>query len=246
MRTDLDFEDLSDGEFVVEEYKSKGVWFEGGALAHMHPAAPHSGRIYVTPYRQEFAPIAYFTASFHSWKPKRVALYAGTEGGVGSSVFGVLRAFTTNGMEIAHDGLKQMQPQVCAVRFEVVAPSSEIAWVEMQMFGFDAGGQAYDPDQAIDDLQFEGDLVRKPRFVPFTPEPPIYCRWWWIETHGGLTPGPPAPPWLTWFRPFTAAVELAETAQSVSPDLRSSVLEIAAKQSAFALAGMKKEIAPRG
>ncbi len=72
----------------------------------------------------------------------------------------------------------------------------------------------------------------------------IYDPWWWIRTHGGLTPPLPDPqPWLL---QYAAALALAETAEKVSPGLRSAVLEIALQQLSITSSLIKKEIKKQG
>jgi hypothetical protein len=66
-----------------------------------------------------------------------------------------------------------------------------------------------------------------------------YNPWWWIETHGGLVAPGPLPPWLL---EFVAALTLAATAERVSPQLRTSVLEAALGQVSLTAAAIKKEI----
>ena len=67
----------------------------------------------------------------------------------------------------------------------------------------------------------------------------LYNPWWWIETHGGLVPPGPAP---TWLLEFVAALTLAATAERVSPQLRTSVLEVALRQVSLTAAAIKKEL----
>jgi hypothetical protein len=71
----------------------------------------------------------------------------------------------------------------------------------------------------------------------------IYNPWWWFETHGGLTPGGPPPPWMS---QFMAALTLAAGANRVSPQLRKNVLEIALKELAIASGTLKNEIKNQG
>ena len=69
--------------------------------------------------------------------------------------------------------------------------------------------------------------------------PPTYDPWWWIETRGGLVaPGPP-PPWRT---NLNALSTLIQTAETVAPQLRSSVLEIALKQVSILSRQIKKQL----
>lgn len=68
----------------------------------------------------------------------------------------------------------------------------------------------------------------------------VYNPWWWIETLGGLVPPQPDPqPWLHEYR---AILSLAETANKVSPKLRSAVLEIALQQLSIVSTAIKKDI----
>lgn len=68
----------------------------------------------------------------------------------------------------------------------------------------------------------------------------IYDPWWWIKTHGGLVPpGPDPNPWV---RQFASALELVSTAERVSPQVRTSVLEAALDQIAHTTSAIKKEI----
>lgn len=67
----------------------------------------------------------------------------------------------------------------------------------------------------------------------------IYNPWWWIETHGGLVPPGPPPPWL---QEFVAALTLAGMASRVPPQGRVGVLELALEQISIASAAIKKDI----
>lgn len=79
--------------------------------------------------------------------------------------------------------------------------------------------------------------------TPLQPRPPrhyeIYDPWWWIPTHGGLTPPDPIDPWLG---EFAAALALAGVAQRVAPQLRAAVLEIALQQIGVTAASIQREI----
>lgn len=57
--------------------------------------------------------------------------------------------------------------------------------------------------------------------------PPTFDPFWWVKTHGGLTPPGPGTPWL---HHFSAALALAETANAVPAELRADVLELALRQ----------------
>jgi hypothetical protein len=242
MQTILNFEDLGDLVFVIDDYASRGVVIPDGAAIHSHPAVAHSGVQYLSPYRREFATTAYFRAQFQPIRPKRVSLYAGTEGGEGAIIFGVLRAFAVNGTQVAVHGPLPIKVGVCSTRFEVVAPSNQIAWIIVEMFGFDPQGLAFDPDQAIDDLEF--DFAPKPpiRHVPI--RPPNYDPFWWLKTHFGLTPPEPYP-WENWLRPFAAALDLANVAQNVSEQVRPDTIKVAKKQASIAVTAIKMQ-AERG
>jgi hypothetical protein len=71
------------------------------------------------------------------------------------------------------------------------------------------------------------------------PDEATYNPWWWIETHGGLVPPGPGPQWM---RDFVAALTLAATAERISPQLRSSVLEVVLRQISLTVTAIKKEI----
>jgi hypothetical protein len=71
-------------------------------------------------------------------------------------------------------------------------------------------------------------------------EPNIYNPWWWIETHGGLTPPGPPPPWL---QQYLAGLALATTARGLDPRLRAEGLELALRQMALATSALKKDAA---
>jgi hypothetical protein len=68
---------------------------------------------------------------------------------------------------------------------------------------------------------------------------PTYDPWWWIETRGGLVPPGPPPPWLTNLNAISA---LARAAETVEPQLRSSVLEIALKHVAILSREIEKQM----
>jgi len=239
MLTLLDFDDLSEWEYADYHYASKGVVF-GSTSAHKAPAVPHSGQIYLYPRRLDVGPTAYFSAWFQPVRQKRVVLYAGTEGATDSGVFGVLRAFGVNNSEVARDGLRQVQPGTCATRFEVSTAGNQIRRVSLEMYGFTSTGQAFDPDQAIDDLQFEQEppdfshFTHLPITTPVEP-PPTIDPWWWLHT---LTPPGPPPPWVS---AFAAALVLANESSRVHGEFRSSVMEIAIKQGFVAREMIEKE-----
>ncbi|MDQ6891101.1 MAG: hypothetical protein M3167_00265 [Acidobacteriota bacterium] len=67
----------------------------------------------------------------------------------------------------------------------------------------------------------------------------LYNPWWWIETHGGLTPGPVPPPWAD---ELIAGLALGGAARGVAPPLRASVLRLAVQQISLAVASLKREI----
>jgi hypothetical protein len=71
---------------------------------------------------------------------------------------------------------------------------------------------------------------------------PIYNPWWWIETHGGLVPPGPPPPWDV--NSIAAVSAILQTANWVAPELRSSVLQIALKQVAILSTEIKNQIKP--
>lgn len=76
------------------------------------------------------------------------------------------------------------------------------------------------------------------------PVPPANYNWWWYyETRGGLVPSrvPPVPgePWLP---QFVAALDLAQAARTVAPELRGAVLELALKQISFTAATIRKQL----
>jgi len=74
-------------------------------------------------------------------------------------------------------------------------------------------------------------------FVP--PREYLYDPWWWVKTRGGLVPPGPPPPWI---QEFGAALALADAAISVSPRLRSRVLEVALEQLSIASDTIKHRI----
>lgn len=244
MKTLIDFEDLSKHQFFTDHYKSKGIVFPGIAYEDEEPGIAHSGTKYIVPWRQEFQVFDYMYASLTPVRQKRLSLYAGTIQTAGL-IIGVLRAFGKNGVEVVHDGPRTIQPGVCATRFEVAAAGNQIASVVMEMYGFDANGVAFDPDQAIDDIEFEADFPPLNRAASVPIEPPIFDPWWWIKTRGGLVPPGPTP-WSEWQRPFLAALALANAAQHVGEMHRSSATELAAKQGAFALKALKEHIKAPG
>jgi hypothetical protein len=83
-------------------------------------------------------------------------------------------------------------------------------------------------------------VYQKPQsFVTKFPNYVTYDPWWWIETHGGLVPPGPPPPWI---REFIAVLSLGATAERVSPRLRGEVLQVALQQIALTTAAVKKEI----
>jgi hypothetical protein len=68
----------------------------------------------------------------------------------------------------------------------------------------------------------------------------MYDPWWWIRTHGGLTPPLPDP--QPWMPQYDAVLVLANAAEKVSPKLRSDVLQIALQQLSIISASVKNEI----
>ena len=70
-------------------------------------------------------------------------------------------------------------------------------------------------------------------------EPNIYNPWWWLVSNWGR--GPDTGPGIS-MRQVTAALALSRAADSVSPELRSSVLQIAAKELSIAVSAIEKEI----
>ena len=89
---------------------------------------------------------------------------------------------------------------------------------------------------------FYNETVPTLRRVPIHYE--IYDPWWWIRTHGGLTPPLPDPqPWLSL---HAAALALSEAAERVSPKLKSKVLEIVLQQLSLTSAAIKKQIKNQG
>jgi len=74
---------------------------------------------------------------------------------------------------------------------------------------------------------------------PIVSVPPAFNPWWWIETHGGLVPPGPPPPWI---QQLQTAVTLAGHAGQVSPQLRARMLELALEQTSIAAATIKREL----
>jgi hypothetical protein len=245
MKTILDFEDLHREEFVENQYSSEGIIFDGESVFDL-PGVAHSGKNYLEPWRMEFSPVANFSATFLPLPQERVALYAGTEKdlGPGTSAFGILHAYAFDGTPIIEDGPKSIEQGHCGTRFEVMTPNSknQIYSVVLDIFAFDADGIASNPDQAVDDLEFES-LARWfpiPRSVLKDPRY-LYDPWWWIKTHWGLI-DPSGP---LWARAFVAARDLAALSRTVDRDLHAGVLEVAKKQGLAALAQMRREVEAR-
>jgi len=78
--------------------------------------------------------------------------------------------------------------------------------------------------------------------IPRLPDHGIYNPWWWIETHGGLTPPGPLGPEGPWMREYLAALRLAQMADRVSPTLRGSTLKLALEQLNATAALIKREM----
>ena len=72
----------------------------------------------------------------------------------------------------------------------------------------------------------------------------IYDPWWWIKTHGGLTPPHIGPE--PWMKQFPAISALSEAAGLVSPKLRRSVLELVLQELSIISETIKDEIKNTG
>lgn len=99
----------------------------------------------------------------------------------------------------------------------------------------------FGPGLFVIDIDDNTDTATVALWMNHLPIVPVFDPWWWIKTHGGLVPPGPPPP-FRWIQHFAAALTLAETANTVAPELRSSVLKIALKQLAVTVAAIKKEI----
>lgn len=239
MQTLIDFEGLQANHFYTNAYASQGVLMPVGVFAGADPGVAHSGTKYVSPYHSDFG-VSRFQAVFLPIRQKRVSLYVGTLDPA-SAVVGILRAYAANGSEITHDGPRLVQALVCATKFEVSTSSNQISSIWMEMFGLDANGMAFDPDQAADDLQFEADPPRPIRRINVPP--PTFDPNWPGDTHGGLTPPHGVAPWdIEWLRPFEIALELANAANSGHENIRAKARDLAVDQGKVALEAMKKEM----
>src|SRR2546423_15164670 len=113
----IDFEGRTEGEFIVNQYQSKGVIFPTGGSIATRPATPHSGKNYFRVFKTEFAEappiILRFTRS-----QKRVKLFAGGDISA-TSIIGDFYAFDSFGNLVAHDGPRFIKPLAGNTAFEV-------------------------------------------------------------------------------------------------------------------------------
>jgi hypothetical protein len=80
----------------------------------------------------------------------------------------------------------------------------------------------------------------EPRAIPL-PDYRIFNPWWWFETAGGRLPHVPIGP-PDWLWKYRAVAMLINTADQVSPVLKSAVLELAMKQLSTTTVALEKEI----
>jgi hypothetical protein len=71
------------------------------------------------------------------------------------------------------------------------------------------------------------------------PFPNTFDPWWYIKTHGGLTPPPTPPPYDRIQREFNLAVALGAMAESLSAELRADALELAYRQATIGASSIK-------
>jgi hypothetical protein len=88
-------------------------------------------------------------------------------------------------------------------------------------------------------FEANGTAELKHQSEPIFSIPSAYNPWWWIETHGGLVPPGPPPPWIQELR---AAITLAENAGRASPQLRARLLQVALEQTSIAAATMRRQL----
>ena len=150
----IDFEDRTDGDFVVNQYQSKGVIFPTGGSIATRPAAPHSGKNYFRVYKTEFAEAPPVTLKF-TRSQKRVKLFAGGDVRA-TSIMGEFFALDSFGNLLARDGPRPIQPFACNTAFEVVDLAGAISTTILFAAAF---GQPSDPpfhpDLDVDDIEFE-------------------------------------------------------------------------------------------
>ncbi|MGH9788262.1 MAG: hypothetical protein ACRD4U_06135 [Candidatus Acidiferrales bacterium] len=156
MKTLIDFEDKNEHAWIDNDYLHKHLIVESGGSIEVKPGLPHSGMKYLDVYRAEFSVWSPLFLRF-TRPQKRVALYAGAIVPPGSTVVGTFLAFDNNNNNLAQDGAKLVASGSCATFFEVKAAGNSIVHARLLMFGFQPNGSAFDPDQIVDDIEFEAE-----------------------------------------------------------------------------------------
>ena len=144
--TVLDFEDISAGTTITNQYSQRGVLFQNHFLG-THPAAHSGTRVLRTasPSDEIFTPIP-LAMTFTSAQ-SRVKLFAASDN---IALNGTLIAFDAADNVVAQDGPKPVAANVFTTLFEVTDPGStpSITRAELRL----ENGIYF----AIDDLEFEG------------------------------------------------------------------------------------------
>jgi len=228
MTTAIDFEDRHELEFLTIIYQTQGlsVDVEGGGSIMIKPPIAHSGTNYLLVYRPEFSTFAPLRLRFTNGQ-KRVRLFSGTISPQGSIIIGALHAFDVYGNSVAQDGPKLITPNACNTEFEVTSAPNIIRRVTLLAYGLDANGQPFDPDQVVDDIEFEADPEPRAREISF--ERGEYWRILYgiVAGSGGIRLGPRGPePWPPVGPMF-----------SPSPEARNVVLSILASEIAVLIDG---------
>lgn len=143
--TVLDFEDLASGTTITGQYGCRGALFERAFLGN-DPAARSGTRVLRTspPTAEIFVEIP-LIVRFTSAQA-RVKMFAGSPN---VAALGRLTAFDADGAVVATDGPRLVAANVFTTMFQVTVPAPRITRVELQLEGR--------ADQAIDDLEIEGD-----------------------------------------------------------------------------------------
>ena len=157
MATVIDFENLPDGYAVTNQYQSAGVTFNGGEIDRVAGVA-HSREKYLRGPSTEWHVGLPLTLHFPSGADT-VKLYAGASPTFPGSI-GMLLAYDFTNHPIPQNPKVNLPgPRLigdkCETLFSVSAGSSIIGWVTFVANGVDQSGNAVDPIQVIDDLEFE-------------------------------------------------------------------------------------------
>jgi hypothetical protein len=165
-QTLINFEDVSSGTVLTNQYGSKGVHFSGATVWATPVANSGKNALYsVPPNIEAFSWPGPLVITFDTGQ-SQVQLRAGTDWA--QSVTATLTAFDAAGHAVAHDGPRALAASEIKTLMQVKTPQQVIRRVELLY--------ASDANEMIDDLQFVGppptDVPKDPPTIVITdPEP---------------------------------------------------------------------------